>query len=297
MNDFETYRGLLFSIAYRMLGSAADAEDLVQDAYVRFAAADKDVVRDVKAFLVTILTRLALDQLKSARVQRETYIGQWLPEPVFTGRDADPFAVATRGESVQIALLAALERLTPQERAVLLLSEVLEYDHNEIAEMLEISSASSRQLLHRARERVAAEKQRFRPSREEQERLVATFMSALECGSVDQLREVLAADVVARGDGGGKVPGAGMHPILGFDNVSRLYFGLVKKYSVLGVTVEDVNGSPAIITRDGEKIFGVITFDFDGGRIVEIDTVLNPDKLKFAVRQAITAGGTPDLRT
>lgn len=286
MNDFETYRGLLFSIAYRMLGSAADAEDLVQDAYVRFAAADREVVRDVKAFLVTILTRLALDQLKSARMQRETYVGQWLPEPVFTGRDSDPFAAATRGESVQIALLAALERLTPQERAVLLLSEVLEYEHNEIAEMLDISSASSRQLLHRARERVAAEKQRFRPSREEQERLVATFMSALESGSVDSLRNVLAADVVARGDGGGKVPGAGMHPILGFDNVSRLYFGLVKKYATLSVTVEDVNGSPAVITRDGDRIFGVITFDFDGDRIVEIDTVLNPDKLAFASRQA-----------
>ena len=285
MNDFETYRGLLFSIAYRMLGSAADAEDLVQDAFVRFAAADREVVRDVKAFLVTILTRLALDQLKSARVQREKYVGQWLPEPVFTGRDADPFAAATRGEAVQIALLAALERLTPQERAVLLLSEVLEYDHNEIAEMLDISAASSRQLLHRARERVAAEQQRFRPSREEQERLVSTFMSALESGSVDTLRDVLAADVMARGDGGGKVPGAGMHPILGFDNVARLYFGLAKKYGTVSVTIAEINGSPALILRDGGVLFGVTTFDFDRDRIVEINSVLNPDKLRFAAAQ------------
>ncbi len=131
--EFEAYRALLFTIAYRMTGSAADAEDLVQDAYVRFASTDRDVVRDVKAFLVTILTRLALDRLKSAQKQREEYIGPWLPEPVLTGIDGDPYARATRDEQIELALLRVLERLAPQERAVLLLHDVLEHDHNEIA--------------------------------------------------------------------------------------------------------------------------------------------------------------------
>lgn len=285
-SEFEAYRGLLFSIAYRMLGSAADAEDLVQDAYVRFASADKDVVRDVKAFLVTILTRLAIDRLKSAQAQREVYPGNWLPEPVFTGRDADPFDTATRGEAIQIALLRALERLTPQERAVMLLSEVLEYDHNEIAEMLEITPASSRQLLHRARERVAVEKQRFRPSREEQERLVTGFMAALQTGRVDALRQLLTDNVTVRGDGGGKVPGAGMRPILGFDNVVRLFLSLAKKIKpTMRTTFEEVNGSPAVVLYDSDEIYDIMAFDFDGDRIVEISSVLNPDKLAFAKKQ------------
>jgi RNA polymerase sigma-70 factor, ECF subfamily len=287
MNEFESYRGLLFSIAYRMLGSAADAEDLVQDAYVRFASADRDAVRDVKAFLVTVVTRLALDRLKSAAVQREHYAGEWLPEPVFTGRDADPFAAAARDEKVRFALVAALQRLSAQERAVLLLSEVLEYDHAEIAEMLGITAAASRQLLHRARERVAAENARFRPSREEQQRLVGSFMAALRHGDVDTLRNALASDVVARGDGGGKVAGAGMHPIAGIDNVSRLWLGVMKKYaeSDLRIAVEEVNGAPAVVVRSGATIFGIVNFAFDGARIVEINSVLNPDKLAFAQRQ------------
>jgi RNA polymerase sigma-70 factor, ECF subfamily len=286
MNDFEGYRGLLFSIAYRMLGSAADAEDLVQDAYVRYASADRDIVRDVKAFLVTILTRLALDRLKSAQVQREQYIGPWLPEPVFTGRDADPFASAARGEEIQIALLTALERLTPQERAVLLLSEVLEHDHAEIAEMLEITPAASRQLLHRARERVAAERQRFQPSAEEKQRLVESFMSAIQSGKIELLRNVLTADVIARGDGGGKVPGAGMHPIFGLDKVARLFFSLAQHVlASQKIVMEDVNGSPALVRYSNDVVDAVVTFGFDSNRIVEIDTIVNPDKLAFAQKQ------------
>ncbi len=287
MNEFETYRGLLFSIAYRMLGSASDAEDLVQDAFIRFASADRDVVRDVRAFLVTVLTRLAIDRLKSAQVKREQYVGQWLPEPVFTGRDADPFAAAARDEKVRFALLAALERLSPQERAVLLLHDVLEYDHEEVAETIGISAAASRQTLHRARERVAAEKQRFRPSREDQERLIATFMAALQNGDAVALRDVLASDVVACGDGGGKVPGAGMHPIVGLDNVARLWLGVIRKYirPELRIAIEEVNGAPAVVVYSGDTIFGIMNFDFSGGRIAAIESVLNPDKLTFAQRQ------------
>ena len=287
VTQFEAYRGLLFSIAYRMLGSAAEAEDLVQDAYIRFASSDRDVVRDVKAFLVTILTRLALDRLKSAQARRETYIGPWLPEPVLTGSDADPFASATRAEEIEIALVAAMEKLTPQERAVFLLAEVLEHDHAEIAEILGITASASRQLLHRARERMAEGKKRFHPSREEQERLLAGFMAALRDGNVDALREVLASDVVAFADGGGKVPGAGLHPILGFDKVARLYLALTKQAANLRIEIGQVNGALALVGWAGDRLQLIVTFGFDGDRIAEIATVLNPDKLAFASKQFV----------
>ena len=291
--EFELYRGLLFSIAYRMTGSAADAEDLVQDAYVRFASADSEVVRDVKAFLVTILTRLALDRLKSAQVQRETYIGPWLPEPVFTGNDADPYARVAREEKIEFALLAALERLSPQERAVLLLHEVLDYDHNEIAELLGITSAASRQQLHRARERVSEGKPRFTPSNEEQRRLIDGFMAALVKGDVDGLRNVLASDVVVRSDGGGKAFAA-KRPIVGFDDVSRFYFGLTKqlaKFPDAVIDVEEVNGAPALVGSFPDRVQTVMTFVVRDGKIAEILAVLNPDKLRFFERQTGKGAG------
>ncbi|HEY0139988.1 MAG TPA: RNA polymerase sigma-70 factor [Thermoanaerobaculia bacterium] len=292
--EFEAYRALLFTIGYRMTGSAADAEDLVQDAWIRFASTDRDVVRDVKAFLVTILTRLALDRLKSAQVQREQYIGPWLPEPVLTGIDGDPYAKATRDERIEHALLRALERLSPQERAVLLLYEVLEHDHNEIAELLGITSAASRQILHRAKERVTAEKQRFTPSPDQQRVLIERFMGALAAGDVDALRGVLAADVLALGDGGGKAFAA-RKPVAGFDMVVRFFLGLVEKYSEgVTFTIEEVNAAPAIVAwRDGE-VQSIATFTFDGDRIVEIGSIVNPDKLAFVRKQTLaTAAPSP----
>lgn len=284
--DFENYRALLFSIAYRMTGSAADAEDLVQDAYVRFASADRDVVRDVKAFLVTVLTRLALDKLKSAQAKRETYIGPWLPEPVLTGIDADPYARAARDEKIELALLRTLERLTPQERAVLLLHEVLEHDHNEIADLLGITPAASRQHLHRARERVAEEKKRFAPPPEVQRRLVERFMNALVAGDADALREVLARDVVAVADGGGKTFAA-KRPVSGADAVAKLFLGIVEKFGAGVVpTIEEVNGAPAVVGWRSGQLETILAFDFEGERIAEILSLVNPDKLDFARRQA-----------
>ena len=285
VEEFETYRGLLFSVAYRMLGSAAEAEDVVQDAYVRFASADRDVVRDVKAFLVTILTRLALDRLKSAQAKREEYVGQWLPEPVLTDAD-DPLARAVKEERVEYALLTALEKLTPQERAVLLLADVLEHDHSEIAELLGISAASSRQLLHRARERVATDRKRFTPSREEQQRLISGFIAAVRNGDVDSLRNMLAQEVTARGDGGGKVAGAGLHPIVGSEKVTRLYFGLMAKAPAdFDLRIAGVNGAPALLSFSGSTLIAVSMFTFDGDRIADISTVVNPDKLDIIRRQ------------
>lgn len=283
--EFEAYRALLFSIAYRMTGSAADAEDLVQDAYVRYASAETEVVRDVKAFLVTILTRLALDRLKSAQKQREEYIGPWLPEPVFTGIDGDPYARATRDEKVELALLRALERLSPTERAVLLLYEVLEHDHNEIAELLEITPAASRQTLHRAKERVAAEKRRFTPPVEEQRRLIEGFMGAVATGNVDTLRNLLTEDVVSVADGGGK-SFAAKRPVLGADAVSKMWIGIVEKFAQdLVVTLEEVNGALAIVGRRDGAIVSILAFEFEGDRIAELVSFTNPDKLTFAQRQ------------
>lgn len=285
VEEFETYRALLFSVAYRMLGSAAEAEDIVQDAWMRFAAADLDVVRDVKAFLVTILTRLALDRLKSAQARREEYVGQWLPEPVLTESD-DPLARAVREEKIEYALLTALEKLSAQERAVLLLADVLEHDHSEIAELLGISTASSRQLLHRARERVAGDQKRFKPSRDEQVRLISGFLTAVRDGDVDTLRNVLARDVTARGDGGGKVAGTGLHPIVGAEKVIRLYFGLMAKAPAdFNVRFAEVNGAPALLAFSGPALLSVLMFTFDGDRIAEIASVVNPDKLNVIRRQ------------
>ena len=285
--EFEAYRALLFSIAYRMTGSAADAEDLVQDAYVRYAAVDSGVVRDVKAFLVTVLTRLALDRLKSAQKQREEYIGPWLPEPVLTGVDGDPYARATRDEQIELALLRTLERLSPQERAVLLLYEVLDHDHNEIAELLDISAASSRQILHRAKERVAAEKRRFAPPPDTQRRLIESFMAAVAAGNVDALRNVLAEDVVSIADGGGKTFAARV-PVIGFTAVSRLYIGLVAKFTEgLAISIEEANGGPAIVGRRDGELTNVLSFTFDGDRIVELMSIVNPEKLAFAGRQVV----------
>ncbi len=284
--DFENYRGLLFSIAYRMTGSAADAEDLVQDAYVRFASTDRDVVRDVKAFLVTVLTRLALDKLKSAQTKRETYIGPWLPEPVLTGIEGDPYAKATRDEQIELALLRTLERLTAQERAVLLLHEVLEHDHNEIAELLGITAASSRQLLHRAKERVAENRRRFTPPPDAQRQLIERFMNALVSGDANALREVLARDVVAVADGGGKTF-ASKRPVSGVDAVARLFLGVVQKFGAgVVASIEEVNGAPAIIGRRNGELLSIWAFEFEEDRIVGIMSLVNPDKLAFVRKQA-----------
>lgn len=285
IDDFEAYRALLFTIAYRMTGSAADAEDLVQDAYIRYASTDTDVVRDVKAFLVTILTRLALDRLKSAQKKREEYIGPWLPEPVFTGIDGDPYARATRDEKIEMALLRTLERLSPQERAVLLLYEVLDHDHNEIAELLGITAASSRQILHRAKERVAEEKQRFTPPPEQQRRLIESFVAAAVQGDVAALRNVLAEDVVALADGGGK-SFAAKRPVHGAEMVAKMFVGIVAKFGAgVKASIEEVNGEPALIGRRDDTIVSIGMFTFDGDRITEIVSFANPDKLAFAERQ------------
>ena len=283
---FETYRPLLFSIAYRMLGSASESDDILQEAYLRYRTAPAVEIHSLKSYLTTIVTRLCLDYLKSARVQREQYIGPWLPEPVLT-TDADnmPFETAAQHESISLAFLVLLESLTPLERAVFLLHEVFEYDYREIAQMLDKSPANCRQLFHRAKHYLAERRHRFDTSRETQLRLMGRFLMACQEGDMQGLMDILAQDVTSWGDGGGKAVAA-RRPVYGAEAVARTWLAFARKPPAnLGLTFEDVNGSPAVLIWTDEKLFDVSTFDIADGQIRGIHNILNPDKLANITRQ------------
>ncbi|QRK09530.1 RNA polymerase sigma-70 factor [Archangium violaceum] len=273
LESFEAHRPAMIAIAYRMLGSAAEAEDIVQEAWLRWQAAAREGVRSDRAFLSTVVTRLCLDRLKSARASREQYVGPWLPEPVRTDTPVDP-------ESISLAFLVLLESLSPVERAVYLLHEVFGYSHSEVAEMVDKEEAACRQILHRARAHIQARRPRFAPSKEAHERLVTGFMSACLSGDLEGLKRLLAHDVTSWADGGGKVRGAALNPVRGADSVARLFLGSVKKASA-GIMLEltEVNGWPALVLRLNGTVFDVISFETDGERIHAIRSVLNPEKL------------------
>jgi RNA polymerase sigma-70 factor (ECF subfamily) len=285
----ERERPRLVALAYRLLGSAAEAEDVVQDALVRYAALDATQLHNPAAMLTTIVTRLALNVLGSARVRRESYEGPWLPEPVATPMDFDP-------GSISMAFMVLLESLGPNERAAFVLSKVFDATHEEIAEILGIEVAASRQLVHRARAHIDARKPRFRPAPEVHAKLVLEFLTACSLGDVDRLGRVLAADVVARVDHGGKVQAA-RRPVEGVDHVSRFVLGLVAKMGgqaggqggqvvgqVVGqvgasIEVASINGGPAILVAAGGMLISLLTFETDGDQLCEINIVRNPDKL------------------
>jgi RNA polymerase sigma-70 factor (ECF subfamily) len=230
-------------------------------------------VRSDRAFLSTVVTRLCLDRLKSARASREQYVGPWLPEPVRTDTPVDP-------ESISLAFLVLLESLSPVERAVYLLHEVFGYSHSEVAAMVDKEEAACRQLLHRARAHIQARRPRFAPSKEAHERLVMGFMSACFSGDLEGLKRLLAQDVTSWADGGGKVRGASLNPVRGAESVARLFIGLMKK-APAGVMPEftEVNGWPAVVLRLNGTVFDVMSFETDGERIHAIRSVLNPEKL------------------
>ena len=281
---FEDYRPLLFSIAYRMLGSAMEAEDMVQEAYLRYQAAQRASIQSLKPFLTTIVTRLCLDQLKSARVQREAYVGQWLPEPVLTGSDdtfltTSPEAQLSQYESISMAFMLLLESLSPLERAVFLLREVFDYDYSEIASIVERDEAACRQHYSRARKHVNENRPRFEPSPDTHRRILNRFLEVVESGKVDGLVNLLAEDVVTIGDGGGKVA-ASPRPVRGREQVMRLFTGLTR-LTPPGTTYEiaEVNGQPALIVRVDGKPFSVMTFETNGQQVTFIRVVANPDKL------------------
>ena len=294
---FDSLRPLLFAIAYRMLASVSDAEDVLQETYLRWRRAVDDGVEieSLKAYLSTVVTRLAMDQLRSARVRREEYIGLWLPEPLPTGAD-DPLARAELADTLSMAFLLVLERLSPVERAAFLLHDVFAYSHDEIATIVETTPANARQIASRARRRVQAERPRFDPSPEERERLAERFFAAVTVGDVEGLVQVLANDVVVYGDGGGKVP-QWTTPITGADRVARLFAGLGGQMGQVGARLErrTINGQPAAVMRDPEgAVVCVWVLDVGGGRVSAVRSVINPEKLghlgRVADVRALAAG-------
>ena len=282
---FETLRPLLFSIAYRMLASVSDAEDVLQEAYLRHRRAiDAGVeIASLKAYLTTIVTRLALDHAKSAQQRREEYVGLWLPTPLLTDEGADdPSARAELADSLSMAFLLVLERLDPVERAVFLLHDVFGYGHDEIATIVEVSPVNSRQIASRARRRVQAERPRFDSSPAERDRLAERFLAAVTEGDVDGLVRLLADDAVVYGDGGGKAP-QWKGPIEGAEHVARLWAGLGRRMRDLGVWMElrRINGQPGALVRDRDgRVASAFTLEIHGGAVHAIRSVINPDKLR-----------------
>ena len=278
--EFQELRPLLFSIAYRILGSVAEAEDAVQETWLRYEASPTQPA-STKAFLSAVVTRISIDVLRSARVRRETYVGQWLPEPLLTDPYADPERSAELADSVSMAALVLLERLTPLERAVFVLREVFGLGYPEIAVAVGRSEAACRQLAVRARRHMDAGRPRFEADRKEREELAARFFDAFREGDVDGLRELLAADVQMVGDGGGKAPQFA-RAVVGADKVARLLAAAIPLLLRIGVVVEphEVNGQPGALFRDREgKILSTFVLDMLDGRIQTIRSVINPDKL------------------
>ncbi|MFJ4780140.1 RNA polymerase sigma-70 factor [Streptomyces sp. NPDC088762] len=282
--DFEEHRPRMFGIAYRMLGSAAEAEDTVQEAYLRWSAADRSDIDHPGAWLAKVVTRLCLNSLTSARARREEYVGPWLPEPVLTGDGAlGPLESAEQREGVSMALLVLLEQLTPAERAVYVLREAFAYGHREISELLDLTEANCRQLHRRAAARVAAgsPKPRFTPDPAQWQGLVDSFLTAARSGDLARLEGLLSADVRYVSDGGGVV-NAARRPVVGRNNVARFAIGALGKY-VAGVplTVAEVNGSPALLFGE----IGVLVVEFENGLVSGLRAVVNPEKLEFLRRQ------------
>jgi RNA polymerase sigma-70 factor (ECF subfamily) len=274
-------RPLMFSIAYRMLGSVVEAEDVVQEAFLRLHRSASDSVDNLEAYATTVTTRLAIDTLRSARVRRERYVGPWLPEPVVDSPDADPAHRVELDETVSTAFLVLLEALTPVERAVFVLREVIGYEYAEIAAVVEKSEANCRQVFARARKRIDSGKPRFAASREDRDRLATQFLAAITDGDLSGLERLLAEDVVFVGDGGGRAP-AIQKPITGAVTVARFLLGLMRQGERLGVLLDLVqaNGQPALRARDADgALLGLMTIDVDTDRIVALHNVLNPDKL------------------
>jgi RNA polymerase sigma-70 factor (ECF subfamily) len=283
--EFEAQRGRLFGLAYRLLGSAEDAEDVVQDAYLRWQSADRAAVAVPSAWLAKVVTNLCLNRLASARVQREAYPGPWLPEPVLTGGGAlGPMEQAAQRELVSFGLLVLMERLTPAERAVFVLRESFGYGHGEIAQLLELSEANCRQLYRRAKARVTDARPRFAARRDRWQNLVDRFLAAARAGDLDALERMLAADVTAWADGGRVT--AARRAVTGRARVAR-YLGAIARFGgEVETVVAEVNGEPGVLGLSGGALAGVMVPEVAGGQITAFRLVVNPGKLRFAGRQA-----------
>jgi RNA polymerase sigma-70 factor (ECF subfamily) len=268
---FVCHRERLFAIAYRMLGSAAEAEDVVQDAWLRWQASDGATIESEQAWLSTVVARLSLDRLKSARYERETYVGPWLPEPVPTREGVDP-------ESISMAFLVLLERLTPLERAAYLLHEVFDYEHAQVARMLGKEEAACRQLFH-----IKPGRPRFAPSRADHDRILSRFAEAMMSGNLQVLEQTLAADAALFTDSGGKFSGAARRPVRGAHSIALFFTGVVRKFPPgpnQTFEIMDVNGWPALVGRKAGVTNVALGIETDGRVIVAVHNVLNPEKLR-----------------
>ena len=288
-------RPLLFSLAYRMVGAVSEAEDLVQEAFLRLHRAGNEI-ESAKAFLTTVVTRLAIDHLRSARVRREAYVGPWLPEPLVDQPVPGPAQRVEEAETLSLAFMALIERLSPVERAVYLLHELFGYGHDEIAEVVGKTSAASRQILVRAHAHVERGRPRFEPSRPEREALLARFLDACRAGDVGALVELLAADATSYADGGGRARATRL-PIYGAEKVARLWASIADpaRSGAYSLRRADVNGQPgAVAVAPDGSVIGVLTLEVAEARVHSVWAVVNPDKLArvAAARAAGQAAAT-----
>lgn len=276
VETFESYRPLLFSIAYQMLGSVMEAEDVVQETYLRYTKSEPDTIESPKAYLSAIASRLCLDYLKSAKVKREEYIGPWLPEPLRT----DAATPLDSYETVSMAAMVLLEKLSPLERAVFLLRSVFDYSYVEIAGMVEQSEANCRQLYHRARQHMRQNRPRFSPSMEDQQQLVTNFLQAVQTGNVEALTSLLAEDAILCSDGGGKAIAA-RHPLVGSDKIARLLLTSYRKRpDDLTIEMAKINGLLSLLYKVQGQVVGVMSLQGNDGEITNLWAVWNPDKLQ-----------------
>ncbi|MFN0095267.1 MAG: RNA polymerase sigma factor SigJ [Dehalococcoidia bacterium] len=280
---FEPHRHHLFGVAYRMLGSASDAEDVVQDAFLKWAAVDREAVREARAFLVTTVTRLCLDQLRSAAARRTEYFGPWLPEPIPAARIAhapSPEAIVDARESVSFGFLVLLQRLNPVERAAFLLREVFEYSYSEVATFLEKSETATRQIVHRAHSGLRAGRERYTCDPAQQLALTSSFLAATATGQLPALLNVLKDDVELWSDGGGRRIAASQ-VVQGSANASRFVRGLVQKFTVESAGVVELNGQPAVLIQATGVGPVVLLLAGGEGKVAAVYVVLNPEKLGF----------------
>jgi len=278
LTAFEGLRGRLFGLAYRMLGSRADAEDIVQEAYVRWHEVTKDRIDNPEAWLVTTTSRLAIDRLRRLKTEREAYVGQWLPQPIVT--DAPPDRHLDLADDLSMAFLTLLERLAPEERAAFLLHDVFDVGYPEIASVLEKTESAARQVVHRARERVRGERKRFDVSDSAKETLLQRFLAATEARDEQAVLALFAPDATWTADGGGKAAAA-LRPIVGADRIARLVMGLYERFWANGRTLEigTINGEAGLCLRDGDHLIATMSIATDGEQILAVYAVVNPDKL------------------
>jgi RNA polymerase sigma-70 factor, ECF subfamily len=278
--DFERHRSLLFSIAYRMLGSVADAEDIVQEAYLRWREVPEAEVRSPRSFLSAVVTRLSIDWLRSARARREEYVGPWLPEPLLSERAEEVAVLDELDESLSMAFLVLLESLNPVERAVFLLREVFDYDYGEISHIVGKSEANCRQIARRARQSVAARRPRFERSPEQEERLTRQFVEACMNGDMEGLVGLLSEDVTLWSDGGGKVAAA-PYPIHGPERVARFLLGVLRTVPPgFSARLVRINGGPGVVGYVDGHPTSVVALDVADGRLRGVRIVVNPEKLR-----------------